>query len=98
MPPCGMSDRYAAGSGCLEKLLASGRARRASVHSQPRMPVRDGALQALPPLELAINSLFLAPGSSDGPLLLGGGDRSPGEGRRGRPILEKGLWRFLLQV
>ena len=53
--------------------------------------MREGALQALPSLKLAINSLFLAPSSSNGPLLLErwGGDHSPGKGRHGRPILEK---------
>ena len=87
-----MSDRYAVGGGCLEKLLASGRAQRTSVHSQPRVPVREGALQALPSLKLAINSLFLAPSSSNGPLLWSSGEEithSPGKGRHGRPILEK---------
>lgn len=80
--PCGMSDGYARDGACLEQLLASGRPRRASVPSQTRMPVREGALQVLPPLEFAINSLFLAPGSSNGPLLwsLAGGDPSPGTG------------------
>lgn len=83
MRGCGVSDRYEVGGGCLEKLLASGRARRASIHSQPRIPVREGALQALPSLELAINSLFLAPSSSNGPLLWSSGEGITPRGKAG---------------
>lgn len=63
----GMSDGCAAGGCNLEELPARASSQVVSVAIMTCLSPGGSALRAPPQLTLAINSLYLAPGSSDGP-------------------------------